>query len=187
MRKSALQPRSRKTPRGGRMMAKMILMMSLRRSQYQNPAMIKGCCKEWIEIIHAMQSAKRSSGLLRSLPSSERHCVWLFTACCSKLLRFGFDRYVGRISQGFARSATSVWVGWQLSGREWYLWNKAVCSSDLISQWRSSWRKPARQVGPSFCAGDSVFSDQGTTLQNRLFATIIITNARCKLPTLNQG
>lgn len=30
MQKSAPQPRSRKTPRGGRMMAKMILMMSLR-------------------------------------------------------------------------------------------------------------------------------------------------------------
>lgn len=29
MQKSALHPRSRKTPRGGRMMAKMILMMSL--------------------------------------------------------------------------------------------------------------------------------------------------------------
>ena len=29
MRKSALQPRSRKTPRGGRMMARMILQMSL--------------------------------------------------------------------------------------------------------------------------------------------------------------
>lgn len=29
MRKSALQPRSRNTPRGGRKMAKMILMMSL--------------------------------------------------------------------------------------------------------------------------------------------------------------
>uniref|UniRef100_A0A0S1MIS1 Uncharacterized protein n=1 Tax=Phakopsora pachyrhizi TaxID=170000 RepID=A0A0S1MIS1_PHAPC len=28
MRKSAPQPRSRKTPRGGRMMARMILMMS---------------------------------------------------------------------------------------------------------------------------------------------------------------
>lgn len=30
MRKSALQPRSRNTPRGGRKMARMILMMSLR-------------------------------------------------------------------------------------------------------------------------------------------------------------
>jgi hypothetical protein len=29
MRKSALQPRSRKTPRGGRMMARMILQISL--------------------------------------------------------------------------------------------------------------------------------------------------------------
>src|SRR6266700_2842698 len=107
MRKSALQPRSRKTPRGGRMMAKMILMMSLRRSQYQNPAVIKGGCKEWIEAIHAMQSTKRSLELLRSLPSSERHCVWLFTACCSKLLRFGFNRYVGGISRGFVESAAS--------------------------------------------------------------------------------
>ena len=114
---------------------------------------------------------KASLGLLRALPSSERHCVWLFSAHCSKLLRFDFNRYVGGIPRGFVRSATSVWLEWQLSGREWYLWSKAACSSDgcLISQWRSPWRKSACRVSLSFCAGEqSGFSDQGTTFRNRI-------------------
>lgn len=37
MRKSALQPRSRKTPRGGRMMARIILQMSLQSKQCYLP------------------------------------------------------------------------------------------------------------------------------------------------------
>lgn len=90
MRKSALQPRSRKTPRGGRMMARMILqmslavkaMVSLMRFLYTECVLAERCIRVEVDvaertvvflgrILHLYGSHHR-----RSLGLALRHCGW---------------------------------------------------------------------------------------------------------------
>lgn len=76
MSRSAPQPRSRKTPRGGRMMAKMILQMSL------------------FEKLASLQADKTNRPRdAQDLRSSERHCEWYATVVdLSKVQRIGSRR-----------------------------------------------------------------------------------------------